>query len=53
MDAENLQELSKDHQELKREHEEFTKILMNVSNKLDRLVEIMEESRRKPTDISM
>lgn len=39
--------------ELKDEHREFVEILKETNKKLDKLVEIMESFREKPTDISM
>ncbi len=40
-------------EELRNEHNEFVELLKQTNKKLDKLVEIMEETREKPTDISM
>ncbi len=40
-------------QELKEEHKEFIKLLKITNQKLDKLVDIMENSKAKPTDSAM
>lgn len=40
-------------QELKQEHQEFIELLKMTNQKLDKLVEIMEETKAKPTDSAM
>jgi hypothetical protein len=48
-----LKQLKEDHKGLKEEHKDFIELLKETNKKLDRLVEIMEESRVKPTDSAM
>jgi len=40
-------------QELKEEHKEFIELLKITNQKLDKLVDIMENSKVKPTDSAM
>jgi hypothetical protein len=40
-------------QELKNEHQEFIELLKMTNQKLDKLIDIMEDTKAKPTDSVM
>jgi putative sterol carrier protein len=53
INEEILKELKEEHKGLKEEHQEFIRLLKLTNDKLDKLVEIMEETRTKATDATM